>query len=43
LPKNYVKSVKKQFPNAGFHRQLARLVGGWFCRHPLNPLPVLKW
>jgi hypothetical protein len=43
LPKNYIKSVKAQFPNAGFHRRLARLAGGWFCRHPFNPLPVLKW
>lgn len=43
LPKSYIKSVKNRFPNAGFHKTLARLAGGWFCRHPLNPLPVLKW
>ena len=43
LPKAFVKSVKKQFPNAGFHKRLVRLAGGWICRHPLNPIPVLKW
>jgi hypothetical protein len=43
LPKTYVKSVKKQFPNAGFHKGLVKLAGGWICRHPLNPVPVLKW
>jgi hypothetical protein len=43
LPKTYIKSVKARFPNAGFHKQLVRRAGGWFCRHPLNPLPVLKW
>lgn len=43
LPKTYIKNVKNQFPNAGFHKRLVRLAGGWFCRHPLNPLPILKW
>jgi len=43
LPNEYVKSVKKQFPNAGFHKGLAKLAGRWICRHPLNPVPVLKW
>lgn len=43
LPKSYIKSVKKQFPNHGFHKRLVKLAGGWICRHPLNPIPVLKW
>lgn len=43
LPGTYIKSVKKQFPNAGFHKRLVKLAGRWFCRHPLNPVPVLKW
>jgi hypothetical protein len=43
LPNDYVKSVRKQFPNAGFHKGLVKLAGKWFCKHPLNPLPVLKW
>lgn len=43
LPKSYVGAVKKQFPNAGFHKCLARTASGWFLKHPLNPIPVLKW
>ena len=43
LPKDYVKKVKNQFPNAGFHQGLIKSAGRWFCKHPLNPLPVLKW
>jgi hypothetical protein len=43
LPKTYIKSVKDQFPNAGFHKRLVQLGKGWFARHPLNPLPFIKW
>lgn len=43
LPGSYIKRVKKRFPNAGFHKRLAQLEVGWFSRHPLNPLPILKW
>lgn len=43
LPKTYIKNVKKQFPNAGFHKCLVRLASGWIFKHPLNPIPVLKW
>ena len=43
LPAGYVRDVKRRFPNAGFHRDLARRACGWALRHPLNPVPVLKW
>jgi hypothetical protein len=43
VPPPYVRAVKAEFPNAGFHRQLVRNAGRWICRHPLNPVPVLKW
>jgi hypothetical protein len=43
LPGDYVKSVKTQFPNSGFHKGLVKLAANWVCRHPLNPVPVLKW
>ena len=43
LPAGYVRDVKKQFPNAGFHRDLVTRACGWTLRHPLNPVPVLKW
>ena len=38
-----IMCVKARFPNAGFHRTLARLVAGWAPRHLTRPLPVLKW
>lgn len=43
LSSRTVSEVKKQFPNEGFHKGLVKLAGRWFCRHPLNPVPVLKW
>ena len=43
LPRQTVAAVKRQFPNAGFHKCLVKLAGRWICRHPLNPIPVLKW
>jgi hypothetical protein len=38
-----VKSVQAEFPNLGFHKNLVRLAWGQFMRHPLNPLPMMKW
>ena len=38
-----VKSVQAAFPNLGFHNNLVRLAWGQFLRHPLNPLPMMKW
>ena len=43
LPGQYVRAVKRQFPNAGFHRDVITRACGWTVRHPLNPLPVLEW
>lgn len=38
-----VREVKGRFPNAGFHRRLVRLAAARLFRHPLDPVPVLKW
>jgi hypothetical protein len=43
IPKSQVESVKAQFPNAGFHKRLMQLAGGWFAKHPVSPPPFLKW
>ncbi|MBK8465358.1 MAG: hypothetical protein IPL32_05960 [Chloracidobacterium sp.] len=43
IPRSYISEVKARFPNAGFHKYLVRLAAGWICRHPLRPVPVLKW
>jgi hypothetical protein len=43
MPAAYVREVKARFPDAGFHRRLVQLTARWWARHPLDPLPVLKW
>lgn len=43
LPTARINTVKASFPNAGFHKCLARRIGPWLLRHPLNPLPMMKW
>ena len=43
LPGAYVRDVKRQFPNAGFHWRLVKLLGQGLRRRPWNPLPIFKW
>ncbi len=43
LPREFVADVKHAYPNAGFHRGLAKLAGRWFLKHPLDPAPMMKW
>lgn len=43
IPRTKVSEVRSEFPNLGFHRSLARVAVRWICRHPFNPVPVLKW
>jgi hypothetical protein len=43
VPRGYVREVQRRFPNDGFHKQLLRRACSWTLRHPLNPVPVLKW
>lgn len=43
LDRALVATVKKDFPNAGFHACLGRLLGGWLRRHPLSLPPFLRW
>ena len=38
-----VVDVLRLFPNAGFHRLLARLSLRRLVRHPLRPLPMFRW
>jgi hypothetical protein len=39
----YFKSVTQRFPNSGFHKRLVQLELAWLVRHPLRPLPVVRW
>ena len=43
LSRALVRQVSRAFPNLGFHRNLVRLATKQFFRHPLNPLPMMKW
>jgi len=43
LPAAFVRAVRAAFPNAGFHRLLARLTARQFVRSPLRPLPMVRW
>lgn len=43
LDKRLVSGVKNEFPNAGFHSMLVKRSAKWFVKHPLNPVPMMKW
>ena len=43
LPRALVRDVRARHANAGFHKRLVQLTCGWWLRHPLQPLPMLKW
>lgn len=43
LPRSFVSDVKAAFPNAGFHKCLVGIASRWIVRHPLNPVPVVRF
>jgi hypothetical protein len=43
LPRARLQAIFARWPNAGFHRRLVHLTLPEARRHPLRPLPVLKW
>lgn len=43
LPRALIREIQATWPDAGFHRLLVRLELRHLARHPLNPLPVLRW
>ena len=43
LPRTVVAGVTARWPSAGFHWRLVQLTMGRFWRHPLTPLPMVKW
>lgn len=43
VPSPFMKRLKQEFPNAGFHKMLMKAAGGWFARHPLSAPPFMKW
>ena len=43
VPRTFIAAVATTWPSAGFHRRLVQLTIDRFWRHPLNPLPMVKW
>jgi hypothetical protein len=43
LPRRFIAAVAATWPNAGFHRRLGELTIDRFLKHPLTPLPMVKW
>lgn len=43
IPRSYIKQVKAAFPNCGFHKRLIVFTLKHGLRHPLNPMPMLRW
>jgi hypothetical protein len=38
-----VGDVRRALPNRGFHQRLVVLTAQRCRRHPLSPLPMIKW
>jgi hypothetical protein len=43
LPRTLIVAVGTTWPSAGFHRRLVQLPIDRFWKHPLTPLPMVKW
>jgi hypothetical protein len=43
VPRPFIASVFAMWPSAGFHWRLVELAGDWFLKHPLTPLPMVKF
>src|SRR5882724_12386100 len=43
LPRSLIAGVAATWPDAGFHRRLVELTIDRWRKHPLNPLPMVKW
>jgi hypothetical protein len=43
LSRTFVAVVAARWPDAGFHRRLVELTIDQWWKHPLNPLPMVKW
>jgi predicted metal-dependent HD superfamily phosphohydrolase len=43
IGRSEIKQLYQQYPSAGFHRFIAGQIVRNIIKHPLNPLPIVKW
>jgi hypothetical protein len=43
VPRGRVRALYQRWPDSGFHRRLVTLTLSRTRRHPLSPLPMLRW
>jgi len=43
VPRSFIAAVAATWPSVGFHRRLVELTMDRWRKHPLSPLPMLKW
>ena len=43
IGRSAIQAVVAELPYRGFHAFLAKGLGGYAARHPLRPLPMLRW
>jgi len=43
VPRSFIAAVAATWPSAGFHRRLVELTMDRWRKHPLSPLPMLRW
>lgn len=43
LSRAFLRRLRREWPNAGFHLKLVRLTLRRLLTHPWSPIPVLRW
>lgn len=43
LNREFISTIQREFPDAGFHLRLVQLSLANTLKHPLRPLPIFKW
>ena len=43
VPRRFIARVAATWPDTGFHQRLVELTIDQWWKHPLNPLPMVKW
>lgn len=43
VDKQPMQDIRQQFPNSGFHKFILQRGAAYSLKHPLKPMPILKW